>query len=89
MQEPHVVHEPDLDRYELLLGEERIGVLDYRRQGDGVVFTHVEVLPAHRNQGHAEQLTREALDDAQRHGLPISARCPYVAAYLRRHPAAA
>ena len=89
MADSRVIHEPELNRYALLRGDERIGMLDYLPSGDGVVFTHVEIDRAYRNQGHAEQLTREALAHAHGRGLRIAARCPYVAAYLRRHPLSA
>jgi predicted GNAT family acetyltransferase len=74
------------NRYELRVDGELVGWIDYRRAGDTVALTHAEVLPEHRNQGHAETMTREALADLERRGLQAQPVCPYVVAYARRHP---
>ena len=80
------VDSPDHHRYELRSGDEVIGVIAYRL-GDGVItLVHTEVDPAHSGQGHAATLARGALDDARSRGLRVVPSCPYVAAYLEKHP---
>lgn len=73
-------------RYELWLGDELAGWIDYRVAGDTVALTHAEMRPELRNQGHAETMTREALADLKRRGLRAQPMCSYVVAYARRHP---
>lgn len=68
---------------------EQIGLLDYLELPGEAVYTHIEVVPFYRGRGLAEELTRVALADASAQGLRVRALCPYVAAYLRRHPQAA
>jgi uncharacterized protein len=72
-------------RYEIELGGPP-AVLAYRRTPGAIELLHTEVPPAHRGRGLAEQLARHALDAARREGLRVVPTCPFVQAYLRRHP---
>jgi predicted GNAT family acetyltransferase len=58
----------------------------YIRAGQNIVFTHTEVPEAYEGQGIGSKLARAALDFAQAEGLTVQPLCPYVAAYIRRHP---
>lgn len=85
--EPHVIHNSDLTRYEIFLGEERIGLADYKLI-DGVLhFTHTEIDPAQQGKNYAAILMREAFKDIEEKQLgrvwPV---CPYVVTYMKRHP---
>jgi predicted GNAT family acetyltransferase len=40
----------------------------------------------HRGAGLASQLTVRALEYAREHGYRVRPTCPFVAAYLERHP---
>lgn len=77
---------PDRHRYELRAGGELVGFLAYRRHDDVVRLVHTEVLPAFSGQGHAATLARGALDDARTRGLAVRPDCPFVAAYVDKHP---
>jgi predicted GNAT family acetyltransferase len=44
------------------------------------------VRPEAEGKGVASELVRWALDDVRGRGLRIVPRCPFVAAYLKRHP---
>ena len=75
-----VVHRPEERRYELLAGGERAGELVYRDRGDGVIaLLHTEVEPKLQHSGLG--------NDARARGLRIVPVCPFVDAYVRRHPA--
>jgi predicted GNAT family acetyltransferase len=84
--EPRVTDNEGESRFELHLDGELAGWIDYRRAGDTVALTHAEVRPELRNRGHAETMTREALADLKRRGLQARPACPFVVAYVRRHP---
>lgn len=84
--ESRVTDNEDASRFELRLDGELAGWIDYHRAGDTVALTHAEVRPELRNRGHAETMTREALADLKQRGLTAHAVCPYVVAYIRRHP---
>ena len=51
-----------------------------------VVFTHTETDPAFEGQGVASALVRWALDDVRARGLHVVAVCPFVKAFIARHP---
>jgi hypothetical protein len=82
-----VVHVPERDRYELRLGDRVIGHAAYRRRGDRIAFTHTEVDSACSGRGFGTKLVAEALDSARGASLEVIPLCPFVADYVRRHPA--
>ena len=81
-----LVDSPDHHRYELRSGDEVVGSIVYRLGGGVIDLVHTEVDPAHSGQGHAATLARGALDDARSRGLRVVPSCPYVAAYVEKHP---
>nr|WP_233168100.1 GNAT family N-acetyltransferase [Xylophilus sp. ASV27] len=81
---PH--HDATAHRYEARADGVAVGHVDYRLEGDGIVFTHTEVSPDHEGQGIGGFLARGALDAARASGRTVVPRCSFIAAYLRRHP---
>jgi predicted GNAT family acetyltransferase/glutaredoxin len=81
-----VVDVPEENRYELRLGDRRIGLAAYHRRDNRIAFTHTEVDAACEGRGFGTRLVRDALDDARSRGLEIVPLCPFVAAYVKRHP---
>lgn len=81
-----LAHEPDADRYTLRVGDELVSALEYREQGGVASFTRTFTQPHRRGQGHAEQLTAFAVDDAEQRGLQVLPLCWYVAEWFDRHP---
>ena len=77
---------PERSRYELTSGDDLLGFIVYRLHGDVITLVHTEVDEAYAGQGHAGTLARSALDDARSRGLSVVPSCPYVAAYIRKHP---
>jgi predicted GNAT family acetyltransferase len=81
-----VVDNKAADRYELLLEGERVGELLYRAHDDFLTLIHTEVDPRFEGRGLADHLVTSALDDIRERGLQIVPICPYVAAFMGRHP---
>lgn len=77
---------PDRSRYELTSGDDLVGFIDYRLRDGVITMVHTEVGEEWSGQGHAGTLARSALDDARSRGLSVVPTCPYVAAYIRKHP---
>ena len=50
-----------------------------------ITFLHTEVDPAFEGQGIGSALASSVLDDVRARGLRVVARCPFIAAYIRRH----
>ena len=84
--EPTVVNVPEASRYELRDGERMIGEAAYHRRDGRIAFTHTEVDEALEGRGRGGALVGTALDDARREGLEVVPLCPFVAAYIERHP---
>ena len=81
-----VVDHPEKQRYEAREDGEVVGFAAYRRHDDVVVFTHTEVDDRQEGKGVGSTLVRTALDDVRRQGLSIEPRCPFVKAWVDRHP---
>jgi len=60
--------------------------LQYERFPDRIVLVHTEVPAALRGRGIADKLAHTALEYARAEHLRVVPRCPFVAAYLGRHP---
>jgi predicted GNAT family acetyltransferase len=73
-------------RYELRADGELAGHIRYRRKPGSIVLLHAEVEPALEGQGLGTELVRSALDDIRSHGELVVPLCPFVAAFIRRHP---
>lgn len=81
-----VIDVPERSRYEATSGDDLVGLLDYRRQGDTIVYTHAETDPVHRGKGIAGQVVQRALVDARALGLRVVPQCPYVRDWITLHP---
>ena len=79
---------PEASRYEAVV-DGQVAVLAYERRPGAIVFVHTEVPQSLRGQGIAGELARTALEAARSDGVRVVARCPFVRAYLRKHPEAA
>lgn len=81
---PPVADRPDLNRYEIVIGDQ-VAFLTYRRRDDHVVLNHTEVPESLRGQGLGQVLAKHALDEARRAEANVVVRCPFVTSWLRRH----
>lgn len=77
---------PDEGAYVIEVDGQRAGKAEYRVKDGRVVFTHTEVDDAFSGRGLATKLARFALDDVKAKGVKIVPRCPFIAAYVERHP---
>ena len=81
-----VVENPDAKRFEGYLGEELAGVVEYIPLSGKIIATHTEVRDAFEGQGVGSQLVAGMLDQLRAGGRWVQPLCPYVTAYLRKHP---
>lgn len=64
-----------------------LALIHYReRTGNVLELDHTFVPPALRGAGLASQLTEHALAFAREHGYRVVPSCPFVAAFIARHP---
>ncbi len=78
---------PEEHRFEAVDESGRLAAFSsYRRHDDRIVFTHTETDNAFEGQGVGSRLVREALDAVREEGLHVVAQCPFVKAWIERHP---
>ena len=88
-----VDHNTERNRFEIWLGDERVGLLDYERRiganGNEIHFTHTEVDPAHQGKNLASILTTGAFDSVRAGTfgkVAVWPVCSYTVMYMQRHP---
>ena len=82
-----VVDEPARQRYEARLGDIVVGYIEYRSVRGRRILFHTEVDPSMEGRGIGSRLVAGVLDSIRAEGRRITVKCPFVAAYLERHPA--
>lgn len=74
-------------RYEAHVDGELAGFAEYVLDGERIIFTHTEVEDRCEGEGIGSTLARFALDDVRaRGGLRVVPRCPFIRAWIDRHP---
>jgi uncharacterized protein len=59
----------------------------YYKLADGVItFVHTEVPPELGGKGIGSKLIKGVLDQVRADGLKVIAECPFVKAYIEKHP---
>jgi predicted GNAT family acetyltransferase len=73
-------------RYEVREDSVVLGYAEYNRRHGQIEFTHTLVEPEYGGRGLAGQLVQFALDDARAKGEAVLPFCPYVKAWIGKHP---
>ncbi|MRG60392.1 GNAT family N-acetyltransferase [Agromyces sp. CFH 90414] len=84
--EIRVQHDSDHHVYAAVIAGRRIASLHYDVVGGRVVVLTTTVAPEFRGRGIAPDLIADALDGLRELGLPVTVRCPVVAAFIAQHP---
>jgi uncharacterized protein len=84
--ETAVTHQPESERYAITADGEPAGFVQYRERPGLIAFVHTEVDPRFEGHGIGGTLVRSALDDARARSLAVLPFCPFVNAYIKRHP---
>lgn len=85
MADLKIDHNRSASRFEVLVNG-ALSVLDYRVAENTIYLLYVEVPEAEQGRGIASRLSRAALEFARAGGLKAVPQCPFIAAYMRRHP---
>jgi predicted GNAT family acetyltransferase len=80
-----IVNNKAKHRYELAV-EGHIAATYYSIADGVITFIHTEVPPELGGKGIASQLIKGALDQVRADGLKVIAQCPFVKAYIEKHP---
>jgi predicted GNAT family acetyltransferase len=84
--EPRFADNEAEHRYELWVGDDRVGTINYRGRPDAIVLIRTVVDSALEGKGYGSRLVHDALADIRARGLKVVAQCDFVSSYLRRHP---
>jgi len=76
---------PALNRFELDVDGE-VATAYYRLSPGVITFVHTEVPPKFSGRGVGSKLARGALDAVRARGLKVVTQCPFMAAFIGKHP---
>lgn len=77
----------DKRRFEAYVDGRPAGFVAYERTDDRITIQHTEIDAAFEGQGVGSALVRQMLDQIRGlEGLRVTVLCPFVRAWLRRHP---
>lgn len=86
MSERKFLNNKEKGRYELHVGES-FSLAKYRINYEGVVYmTHTETPNELKGQGAASELIEKSLQDIKEQGKKVHPLCPFVIAYIKKHP---
>ena len=66
--------------------EGHTAIIEYIRAKDAIYLTHTEVPQALGGKGVGSALVKGVLEWLEKEDLKIAPLCPFVAAYMKRHP---
>ncbi len=84
-EEFHVRNNLEKSRYEVEI-DGQLARIEYRDAGGQRYYTHTEVPEALEGRGIASKMAKAVLDEAREQGLSIVPHCPFMRAYIQRHP---
>lgn len=64
----------------------KIAKIEYIRTTDKIFLTHTEVPTTLEGKGIGSALVKAVLEDVKERDLTLVPLCPFVAAYIKRHP---
>ena len=85
METLNIINNEQRQQFQLEI-EGELASLEYRLHDGQIVLMHTEVPAALGGRGIGTALAEYALKHAKAHDLPVKVYCPFVAAYLKRHP---
>jgi uncharacterized protein len=72
-------------RFELVV-EGHLAAVYYKVDGNVITFVHTEVPPELGGKGVGSKLVQAALDQVGAEGMKVIAECPFVKAWIGKHP---
>jgi len=80
-----VVNNEQAHRFEVAIGNE-VAFAEYNLVEHGIILPHTLVPESLEGKGIGGQLARAALKYAREHDLKVIPTCPFMAAYIKKHP---
>lgn len=76
----------DRNEFAIRVDGKPAGVAVYRRDGTTRVFTHTEIDAAFEGKGLGSKLAKFALDATRAANERVVPQCPFIRAYIEKHP---
>lgn len=73
------------NRFEVKVGD-KFAFVTYHKYPGRITYYHTEVPPEFERRGLAKKLAVHVLDYARENNLQVNPLCPFIAAYIKRHP---
>lgn len=73
-------------RYEVLIDGAVVGFAEYKELSGSVLMPHTQIDTPHAGEGLGDQLAHFALEDIKAEARHVIPMCPFIAAYIHRHP---
>ncbi|MFP5416590.1 MAG: GNAT family N-acetyltransferase [Actinomycetes bacterium] len=86
LEDLQVVDNPERRRFEVRRGRKVLGWSAYDETAELIVFNHTEVDPRWEGRGIGSVLVRTTLDHVRAQGMRVLPLCPFVGAWIARHP---
>lgn len=65
----------------------KLGIVEYQPiDNETIALTHTEIDPSQEGKGVGSKLVEEVLQFVEEQNLKVVPLCPFVSAYLKRHP---
>ena len=76
----------DKKQFEMKVDDHLVRI-EFIKTNQGVMYlVHTEVPPALEGKGIGQKIVKDALEYLRENNLKLAPLCPFVAAYLKRHP---
>ena len=75
----------DKKQYELRI-DTQVAKIEYIKAAGTIYLTHTEVPKALEGKGIAKEMVLRTLEDIEKNELTLVPLCPFVAAYIKKHP---
>lgn len=82
---PEIINNEEQQQFEYREGNE-LATLTYKFYKKDIAFMHTNVPESLAGKGIASALAASAFEYAKKLNKPVMVYCPFVAAYLKRHP---
>lgn len=82
---PEIINNEELQQFEYRAGDE-LATLTYKFYKKDIAFMHTNVPDSLAGKGIASALAASAFEYAKKINKQVMVYCPFVAAYLKRHP---
>jgi predicted GNAT family acetyltransferase len=80
-----LIDNTEAKRYEMHI-DGYVPIIEYIKAKDKIFLTHTEVPKDLEGKGIGSKLVKAVLEDVERQELTLVPLCPFVAAYIKRHP---